>query len=69
MHIHAPMLHRKFELIPIKLDFKKIFKVAQESGQRPCTIVHVFGQISSKMIRRILHFNNFSDAYTCSYAV
>ena len=23
-----------------KLDFKKFFKVAQKSGQSPCTIVH-----------------------------
>ena len=33
------MLRRNFELIPIKLDFLQIFKVAQKSGQSPCTIV------------------------------
>ena len=33
------MLHRNFELIPIKMDFLKILKVAQKSGQSPCTIV------------------------------
>ena len=33
------MLFRKFELIPIKIGFLKKFKVAQKSGQRPCTIV------------------------------
>ena len=34
------MLCRKFELIPIKIGFLSIFKVAQKSGQRPYTIVH-----------------------------
>ena len=52
------------------LDFKKIFKVAQKSGQRPCTIVHGYGQISSKLIRREFSiFIIFSDAYTCTYVV
>ena len=32
------MLYRKFELIPIKIGFfLRIFKVAQKSGQSPCT--------------------------------
>ena len=31
------MLCRKFQS---KLDFLRIFKVAQKSGQSPCTIVH-----------------------------
>ena len=39
------MLYRKFELIPIKIGFLQILKVAQELGQRPYTI-------SSKMKRR-----------------
>ena len=40
MHIHVLILRRKFELIPIKIRFfTKIFKFAQKSGQRPCTIV------------------------------
>ena len=39
MPIHVLMLRRKFELIPIKIRFLQIFKVAQKSGQRPCTIV------------------------------
>ena len=39
IHVHVLMLRRKFELIPIKLDFKKIFKVAQELGQSSCTIL------------------------------
>ena len=39
MHIHVLMLCRKFELIPIKIGFLLIFKVAQKSGQTPCTIV------------------------------
>ena len=35
------MLCRKFELIPIKnWIFYNFFKVAQKSGQSPCTIVH-----------------------------
>ena len=40
MHIHVLMLCRKFELIPIKIGFFTNFKVAQESGKSPCTIVH-----------------------------
>ena len=43
MHIHVLMLCRKFELIPIKIGFFKIFKVAQKLGQSPCTIVHGLG--------------------------
>ena len=39
IHIDVLMLCRKFELIPIKIEFKKIFKVTPKSGQRPCTIV------------------------------
>ena len=46
------MLCRNFELIPIKIGFLKFLKVAPKSGQRPCTIVRVFGQISSKMTRK-----------------
>ena len=34
------MLFRKFELIPIKIGFLQIFKVAPKLGQSPCTIVH-----------------------------
>ena len=33
------MLFFNFELIPIKIGFYMNFKVAQKSGQRPCTIV------------------------------
>ena len=33
------MLCRKFELIPVKIEFLQIFKVAQKLGQSPCTIV------------------------------
>ena len=47
-----------------------IFKVAQESDQRPCTIVRGFWPNFVKNCKvRILHFYNFSDAYTCSYVV
>ena len=43
------MLNIKFELIPIKIEFLRIFKVAQKLGKRPCTIVQ---GILSKMARR-----------------
>ena len=50
-----------------KLDFLQIFKVAQKSGQSPCTIVHGLGP---KMARREFPvFIFFSDAYTCTYVV
>ena len=40
-----------------KLDFLRIFKVAQKSGQSPCTIVHGLGPIFIKNGKeRILHF-------------
>ena len=43
-----------------KLDFLKIFKVAQKSGQSPCTIVHGLGPNFMKNDKeRILHFYNF----------
>ena len=41
IHILVLLLHRKFELIPIKIRFFTIiFKVAPKSGESPCTIVH-----------------------------
>ena len=39
MHILVLMLNIKFDLIPIKIEFFINFKVAQKSGQSPCTIV------------------------------
>ena len=33
------MLHRKFELIPIKTGFLKKILITQKLGQSPCTIV------------------------------
>ena len=43
-----------------KLDFLKIFKVAQKSGQSPCTIVHGLEPNFMKNDKeRILHFYNF----------
>ena len=43
-----------------KLDFLWIFKVAQKSGQSPCTIVHGLGPNFTKNEKeRILHFYNF----------
>ena len=55
------MLCRKFELIPIKNEFfLQIFKVAQKSGQRPCTIVQgLWPNFIKNGYLRILHFNNF----------
>ena len=64
------MLCRKFELIPIKIEFFTNFKVATKSGKSPHTIVQGLGQISSKMVRRefsILII--FTDTYTCTYVV
>ena len=37
------MLCRKFELIPMQIGFFMNFRVAQKSGQSPCTIVHGLG--------------------------
>ena len=62
------MLNIKFELIPIKIEFLRIFKVAQKLGQSPCTIVQDFDQISPKMARReFFIFIIVSNTYTCSY--
>ena len=53
------MFCRKFELILIKFDFLRIFKVALKSDQRPCTIVQGLGP---KMARREFYIT-FSDSY------
>ena len=51
------MLHRKFELIPIKIGFLKKFKVAPKSGQSPCTIVQGLRPNFMKIEKeKILHF-------------
>ena len=43
-----------------KLDFLQIVKVAQKSGQSPCTIVHGLGPNFAKIEKEtILHFYNF----------
>ena len=63
------MLCRQFELIPIKIGFLRMFKVAKKSGQKPCTI-RDFGQISPKIeSREFSIFIIFSDTYTCTYVV
>ena len=50
------------------LDFLRFFKVAQNTGQSPCTIVQGFCQISSKMkSREFSIFIIFSDTYICTY--
>ena len=54
------MLCRKFELIQIKIGFKKIFKVAPKSGQSPCTIVQGhWPNFTKNEKERILHFYNY----------
>ena len=60
MHIHVLMSCRNFELIPIKFGFLRIFKVAQKSGQSPCTIVQgLWPNFTKNEKERILHFYNF----------
>ena len=55
------MLFFNFELILIKIGFLNFFKVAQKSGQSPCTIVHgLWPNFMKNETERILHFNNFS---------
>ena len=52
------------------LDFLRIFKVAQKSGQSPCTIVHGLGpNFTKNEKKKILYFNNFYDTYTYTYVV
>ena len=55
------MLCFKFELILIKIGFfLRIFKVAQKSGQSPCTIVQGHQPNFAKNgYERILYFSNF----------
>ena len=49
------------------LDFLRFFKVAQKSGQSPCTIVQGFCQILPKMkSREFSIFIFFSYTYTCT---
>ena len=60
-----------------KLDFLRIFKVTQKSGQRHCTIVQGIRQkMATKEFFIFIIFPDayaflyfFSDAYTCSYVV
>ena len=43
-----------------KIDFLQIFKVAQKSGQSPCTIVHgLKPNFIENEKEKILHFYNF----------
>ena len=53
---------KNFGLIPIKLDFLRIFKVAQKSGQRPfrSTMPWFFQKMASKSPP---FFITFSDTY------
>ena len=56
-----------FRLNFAKNDFLRFFKVAQKSGQSPCTIVQGFWPNFAKNEKeRILHFYIFPDTYTCS---
>ena len=50
-----------------KLDFSRIFNVAQKSGQSPCTIVHDHWPNFRKNDFSI--FIIFFDTYTCIYVV
>ena len=58
------MLRRRFELIPIKIGFLQIFKVAQKLGQSPCTIVQ--GHWPKITRREFSIFIIFSGTYTCT---
>ena len=43
-----------------KLDFLRIFKVAQKLGQSPCTIIQgLWPNFTKNEKERILHFYNF----------
>ena len=54
------MLCRKFELIPIKFEFLRFFKVAPKSDKSHCTIVHGLEPNFAKNEKlRILHFYIF----------
>ena len=59
------MLCRKFELIPIKIRFLQIFKVAPKLGKSPCTIVQGrWPNFTKNEIKRILHFYKVVDKVT-----
>ena len=56
------MLRRKFEQIPIKIDFfLQIFKVAPKSGQTPCTgslaKFHPQGENSPFLLHFLIHIH------------
>ena len=40
-----------------KLDFLRIFEVAQKSGQSPCTVQGLGSNFTKNEKERILHFN------------
>ena len=70
MHIHFLMLLRNFELILITIGFFMNFKVAQKSGQRPCTIVQgLWPNFIKNGYKKFSIFIIFPDAYTFSYVV
>ena len=51
------MLCRKFELIPIKIGFFRILKVAPKLGKSPCTIVQGhWPNFTKNEKKRILNF-------------
>ena len=54
------MLHRNFELIPIKIGFFTNFKVTQKFDKTPCTIAHGLRPNFIKNDKeRFLHFYKF----------
>ena len=65
------MLCRKFELIPMKIEFfYKFLKLLKNRVKVPVHSTGFLAKISSKMKRReISTFITFSDTYTCSYVV
>ena len=72
------MLSKKFELIPIKIQFftivqgqNSIFKLNFENLKKFnfFTIVQGLEPNFVKMPKRFLRFYNFSNTYTCTYVV
>ena len=65
------MLCRKFELIPMKIEFfYEFLKLLKNRVKVPVHSTGSLAKISSKMKRReISTFITFSNTYTCSYVV
>ena len=60
------MLHKTFELIPIKIGFFYDFlKLLKNWANVP--VLYSTGILTKNEKERILHFIIFFDAYTCTY--